>query len=110
MSQLMIAQSQQPSSSPSSSSNISSATKRSLSLVWTYFEKVTWQTGKNGLKTARCLLCEHPLFQLKNGTTNSLWRHLELAHRNLYNIIYSEQKQKRARLEVNIETNDDCRL
>jgi hypothetical protein len=79
---------------------LSAADRRSYSTIWKHFKKITWQTGKNGTKTAKCMLCEHPIFRLTNGTTNSLWRHLEIDHRDIFKKTESEQKRKKARTEV----------
>ena len=87
---------------PSSSSDMSAVAKRGHSVIWTHFERTAWQTGKNGVKIAKCLQCEHSPFQLNNGTTNSLWRHLENEHRDIFREMDSENKRKKARVEVDI--------
>jgi hypothetical protein len=69
-------------------------------MVWQSFTKVTWETSKKGVKTAKCLHCDHAVFQLPNGTTNSLRRHLEVEHPETYLEIEAEQRRKRARTEV----------
>jgi hypothetical protein len=85
---------------PRSHDAITVANNRSRSTVWRSFEKVTWQTSKKGVKTAKCLHCDHAAFQLPNGTTNSLRRHLEVEHPEIYRETEAEQRQKRARTEV----------
>lgn len=79
---------------------ITAADKRSHSVIWNSFERITWQPGRKGTKTAKCQRCDHPTFRLTNGTTNSMWRHLEIAHPDAYRETDSKQKKKRARTEV----------
>lgn len=70
--------------------------------VWEYFAKIDWDNNSE-TKVARCIVrnCKHkPFLCGKEGSTRTLWRHLELAHRTQYSKT-KEYLKKQKKLKPN---------